>query len=101
MQFEETVHGYPEAVAVVHLLVRLEILSPQVKSGPQRGSRLWLRPQAALWNLQRPDMGVHVAERDIQQRDDAITAGSGKWQSDQRQQHAHQTQLALNLLKLK
>ena len=49
MQFEETVHGYPEAVAVVHLLVRLEILSPQVKSGPQRGSRLWLRPQAALW----------------------------------------------------
>ena len=33
---------------MVHLLVRLEILSPQVKSGPQRGSRLWLRPQAAL-----------------------------------------------------
>src|SRR3954447_4896990 len=48
-EVSETVHGYPEAVAVVHLLVRLEILSPQVKSGPQRGSRLRLRPQAALW----------------------------------------------------
>jgi hypothetical protein len=37
------------AVEVVHLSVRVEILSPQVKFGPPRGSHLWLRPQAALW----------------------------------------------------
>ena len=42
MQIDETVHGCP--VAVVHLIVRLEILALQVKSGPLRGSRLWLRP---------------------------------------------------------
>lgn len=47
MQIDETVHGCP--VAVVHLIVRLEILALQVKSGPPRGNRLWLRPQAALW----------------------------------------------------
>jgi hypothetical protein len=35
-------------VAVVHLIVSLEILALQVKSGPLPGSRLWLRPQAAL-----------------------------------------------------
>jgi hypothetical protein len=39
----------PLVVAVVHLIVRLEILALQVKSGPPRGNRLWLRPQAALW----------------------------------------------------
>src|SRR3954447_24335367 len=47
MQIDKTVHGCP--VAVVHLIVRLEILALQVKSGPPRGNRLWLRPQAALW----------------------------------------------------
>src|SRR3954463_4218832 len=47
MQIDETVHGRP--VAVVHLIVRLQILALQVKSGPPRGNRLWLRPQAALW----------------------------------------------------
>src|SRR4029450_1627332 len=46
MQIDETVHGCP--VAVVHLIVRLEVLALQVKSGPPRGNRLWLRPQAAL-----------------------------------------------------
>src|SRR5919112_4161665 len=50
MQIDETVHGCP--VAVVHLIVRLEILALQVKSGPPRGNRLWLRPQAALWRFQ-------------------------------------------------
>src|SRR3954452_11632185 len=48
MQIDETVHGCP--VAVVHLIVRLEILALQVKSAPPRDSRLWLRPQAALWD---------------------------------------------------
>src|SRR4051794_24722179 len=38
----------PLVIAVVHLIVRLEILALQVKSGPPRGNRLWLRPQAAL-----------------------------------------------------
>src|SRR6478609_7483744 len=42
MQIDETVHGCP--VAVVHRIVRLEILALQVKSGPLPGSRLWLRP---------------------------------------------------------
>jgi hypothetical protein len=46
MQIDETVHGCP--VAVVHLIVRVEILALQVKSAPPRDSRLWLRPQAAL-----------------------------------------------------
>jgi hypothetical protein len=36
---------------VVHLIVRVEILALQVKSGPPRGNRLWLRPQAALWKM--------------------------------------------------
>jgi hypothetical protein len=36
------------AIAVVYRHVRLEILSPKVKSGPLPGSRLWLRSQAAL-----------------------------------------------------
>jgi hypothetical protein len=34
----------PLVVAVVHLIVSLEILALQVKSGPLPGSRLWLRP---------------------------------------------------------
>src|SRR3954454_19275818 len=42
MQIDETVHGCP--VAVVHLIVRLEIVALQVKSGPPRNRRLWLRP---------------------------------------------------------
>src|SRR6187551_726214 len=42
MQIDETVHGCP--VAVVHRIVRVEILALQVKSGPLPGSRLWLRP---------------------------------------------------------
>src|SRR5215207_6241423 len=46
MQIDETVHGCP--VAVVHRIVRVEILALQVKSGPPRGNRLWLRPQATL-----------------------------------------------------
>src|SRR4051812_43184755 len=51
MQIDETVHGCP--VAVVHLIVRVEILALQVKSAPPRDSRLWLRPQAALWKAAR------------------------------------------------
>jgi hypothetical protein len=39
------------AVAVVHLLVRLEILSPQVKSGPPPGSHLWLRPKGCAMKV--------------------------------------------------
>src|SRR4051812_38077417 len=42
MQIDETVHGCP--VAVVHPIVRLEIPALEVKSGPPRDSRLWLRP---------------------------------------------------------
>src|SRR3954469_13173216 len=42
MQINETVHGCP--VAVVHPIVRVEILAFQVKSGPPRDRRLWLRP---------------------------------------------------------
>ena len=49
MQIDETVHGCP-VVAVVHLIVRLEILAFQVKSGPPRDSRLWLRPAGRAMN---------------------------------------------------
>src|SRR3954453_3256647 len=42
MQIDETVHGCP--VAMVHLIVRLEILALQVKSGPPRDRRLGLWP---------------------------------------------------------
>jgi hypothetical protein len=38
----------PMTIAVVYLHTSLDILSPQVKSAPPRGSRLWLRPQTAL-----------------------------------------------------
>src|SRR3954462_6652428 len=52
----------PLVVAVVHLIVRLEILALQVKSGPPRDRPLWLRPQAALWmalrNSSRASAGV-------------------------------------------
>jgi DNA repair protein RadC len=34
----------PLVVAVVHLVVRVEILALQVKSAPPRDRRLWLRP---------------------------------------------------------
>src|SRR3954470_7543886 len=45
-------------VAVVYLLVRLEVLPLQVKSGPPRDRRFWLRPQAALWvGWFRPSLG--------------------------------------------
>jgi hypothetical protein len=42
MQIDETVHSCP--VAVVHPIVRLEILALQVKSRRPRDRRLWLRP---------------------------------------------------------
>jgi hypothetical protein len=42
MQMDETVHGCP--VAVVHPIVGVEIMALQVKSGPPRDRRLWLRP---------------------------------------------------------
>jgi hypothetical protein len=45
----------PLAVAVVHLLVRLEILALQVKSGPSRDSRLWLRPAGRAMTRDDPN----------------------------------------------
>src|SRR3954471_1706472 len=61
MQIDETVHGCP--VAVVHLIVRVEILALQVKSGPPRGNRLWLRPQAALWKMKDRPFEVGFREQ--------------------------------------
>src|SRR4051794_4583804 len=55
MQINETVHGCP--VAVVHPIVRVEILALQVKSGPPRDSRLWLRPAGRA--MQREDQTDH------------------------------------------
>jgi hypothetical protein len=42
----------PLVVAVVHLIVRLEILALQVKSEPPRDRRLWLRPAGRAMELE-------------------------------------------------
>src|SRR4051812_29327305 len=47
----------PLVVAVVHRIVRLEIPALQVKSGPPRDSRLWLRPAGRA--MQREDEADH------------------------------------------
>src|SRR3954451_16694199 len=58
----------PLVIAVVHLIVRLEILALQVKSGPPRDRPLWLRPQAALWESGAFDRRAANEPRPIPQR---------------------------------
>src|SRR3954452_9167418 len=89
MQIDETVHGCP--VAVVHRIVRVEILALQVKSGPPRGNRLWLRPQAALWIANSAKdrwMSKAITRIDKASR---LSKGdaAGECYSDGRQHHHH------------